>query len=336
MISGALPDLALMLRQQQDTLRMRAEMQARGTELTTGQTADLSEDGRGLVSAVFGIDRDIDRLQQITFGLSRAQAEATAAQAAMGVVGSAAGTLGVNLEAGIGRGDAVMTPAFRREAEQVLDQVVGALNIRFGGRSLFAGTGVDGGALAPSEDLVAAIAAEIAGAADTAAAFAAIDAYMTDPGAGFETDIYQGTFQTLTGAALPDGTRASPAPRADDPAFRALMGAAAAIVAADTTAFGGDRIEQQAFMAEAARRLRDTAGAVIEIRALFGQSEERISDGLDAAETERSVLRMTRNDLVGKDPFVAATEFTALEGQLQSLYTVTSRLSALSLTNFLR
>ena len=37
-----------------------------------------------------------------------------------------------------------------------------------------------------------------------------------------------------------------------------------------------------------------------------------------------------------RDPFEAATEFAALEAQLQSIFTITARLSSLSLTGFLR
>ena len=336
MINGTLSDYATFLRHTREIQSLRSSMETIGTELATGLKADLSEDGGGLVGAIFGIDRDIQRLDRVTFGLNRADTEATSAQAALGLVSDVTGSLGLNLSAAISRGDATSTLILQGEASQTLDAVFGALNTTIAGRSLFAGTGTDGPALTGANTLRTDIAAIVAAAPDAATAFADIDAYLNDPGGPFETTIYSGTTDDQIGVMLPDGTRAQVPPRADDPAFRNVLGVLAGLAAISETSFGGNTPEQRSFAAEAAGRLIEANSDVITLRAFLGQSEERIAGGLSEAEAEISVLRRARNDLAARDPYEAATEFTNLEGQLQTLYAVTARLSSLSLTNYLR
>jgi flagellar hook-associated protein 3 FlgL len=48
------------------------------------------------------------------------------------------------------------------------------------------------------------------------------------------------------------------------------------------------------------------------------------------------MLEIARADLVAIDPFEAATRMEAAQTQLETLYSVTARLSRLSLVDFLR
>jgi flagellar hook-associated protein 3 FlgL len=45
---------------------------------------------------------------------------------------------------------------------------------------------------------------------------------------------------------------------------------------------------------------------------------------------------MARSDIVSVDPFEVATELQNLQVQLETIYTITARLSGLSLTKYLR
>ncbi len=46
-------------------------------------------------------------------------------------------------------------------------------------------------------------------------------------------------------------------------------------------------------------------------------------------------MEIARTELIGADPYDTATEMEAVQGQLETLYTVTARLSRLSLADFL-
>ena len=75
---------------------------------------------------------------------------------------------------------------------------------------------------------------------------------------------------------------------------------------------------------------------VVQLSAELGMAQGQISKALSRDESELDALELARNGITGVDPYEAASRFTALEGQLQSMYAITARLSALNLTNFLK
>ena len=84
---------------------------------------------------------------------------------------------------------------------------------------------------------------------------------------------------------------------------------------------------------EAAIAARD---GLTSLRARIGLAEERIDHASTRIAAERTALEIARNDIVGADPYETATKLQEVERQLQTLYTMTGRMSELSLTNYLR
>ncbi|MHA3979936.1 flagellin [Halovulum sp. GXIMD14794] len=288
---------------------------------------------RGDLAPVFGIDAALQRLEVRDQGLSLASARSAAAQQSLATVQQAAGNLGLDLGAAVSRGDPVSTSALQATASGVLEAVVNALNTSFGGRTLFSGAGQDGPALAGAGQIIAEVANIVGSAADAASAVAAVDAWFDTPGGGFETIAYLGSTTDAAAVEIADETRLSYLPRADDAALRDTMKALALIAVAPFATTAGDR---EALLAEGAGQLVAAEQAVTGLRAALGSDEERIAQAKETTEAERNALARSRNDLVGVDQYEAATRFAEVEGQLQSLYTVTARLSGLSLTNYLR
>jgi hypothetical protein len=52
--------------------------------------------------------------------------------------------------------------------------------------------------------------------------------------------------------------------------------------------------------------------------------------------SERAVLDQARTRIMATDPLATASNYQTLQVQLESIYTVTSRLATLRFTNFLR
>jgi len=333
MISLPLSDLASTLRLQDQNRSLRAALETAGQEMTTGQVADVRKATGGDLTPVFAIDAAMQRLEVRGQGLALASARADAAQLALGTAQDAAGDLALDLEAAVSRGDPVSTRSLQAGAASVLETVVNALNTSFGGRSLMAGAAHDGPALASASQIVEAVSALIAAAPDSGAARLAVDAYFDTPGGGFETDIFLGSPTDAAGVEIDDGSRVDYLPRADASALRDMMKGLAMIAAAPAAVDEADRSQ---LTGGGARVLMAAGEDVTRMRAALGSAQEMISNATDAAEAERNALGRSRNDLVGVDQYEAASRFAELEGQLQSLYTVTARLSGLSLMNFLR
>jgi flagellar hook-associated protein 3 FlgL len=74
---------------------------------------------------------------------------------------------------------------------------------------------------------------------------------------------------------------------------------------------------------------------MVNLQAQVGFSEARIEALTVRHSTERASLEMARNDLLSVDPYQSATELEQVQFQLQSLYAITSRMSQLSLVNYL-
>lgn len=120
---------------------------------------------------------------------------------------------------------------------------------------------------------------------------------------------------------------------ADDPAIRRLVMNLAVIAVA------GENTTNAAMLADlqtAAQGLIGANDAVTALRTGLGQDQARIENAEARAQAERASFVLARNDLVGRDPFDAATRVTELERQLQTVYAMTARTSELSLLNFLR
>ena len=115
-----------------------------------------------------------------------------------------------------------------------------------------------------------------------------------------------------------------------------LKALALAVVGAEGSFAGATDAQRLDVMGAAAQSGLDSVGGLIALRGELGVSEARIEDAAVRIEGEISILGQARNNFVTKDPFVAASEFAALEAQLQAVFQVTARLSSLSLNNFLR
>ncbi|PQO24558.1 flagellar biosynthesis protein FlgL, partial [Rhodobacteraceae bacterium WD3A24] len=67
-----------------------------------------------------------------------------------------------------------------------------------------------------------------------------------------------------------------------------------------------------------------------------GAAEARVERAAARNSAEATAMESARNDLVGRDPFETASALQETTARLEKIYTVTARLSRLSLLEFLR
>jgi flagellar hook-associated protein 3 FlgL len=135
---------------------------------------------------------------------------------------------------------------------------------------------------------------------------------------------------------LGEGELTQPGISATEPGMRnALSGLAMAALAAEGSLPA--TAEAQASMAEAAaERMLNGDAAVVEIRARLGVAEGRIEEARVRAEATRTGLQLEEARLTSADPYDSATELEKARLQLENLYVLTSRLSNLTLSAYLR
>lgn len=116
------------------------------------------------------------------------------------------------------------------------------------------------------------------------------------------------------------------------PALKGL--ALAALVAEDVPGSGHE--ERAALLETAGLRLMQAQSGVIALAAELGASEARIAAAGVRNTAERTAMESAVNDLIGIDPFEAATRLEDTRGRIEALFSITGRLQRLSLAEFLR
>ncbi|MGM0584818.1 MAG: flagellin [Pseudomonadota bacterium] len=336
MRAGPLPDLAAHLRLQRDAGHLRMELERAGRELSSGKLQDPLRTPGADPARLYAIESAQARARREADGVVVAQGRLDAAQTVLGGLEGLADELGVDLQAAIARGDMTSARLHAAGAEDAFRAAVAGLNTRFGGRTLFAGAAVDGPAMAPAEDILDDVRALVNGAADADDAVAQVEAYFKAPGGGFETNAYAGSTDDAPLATVDGSDAVEISRRADDPEIRMLLKGLALAAAATDAGYSGPADAVPGILEEAAAVTVASREAIVDSRARLGLSEARLQEAGERLTARSSALDLAWNRATTRDPYEAATEFQALEQQLQRVFAVTSRMAQLNLTDFLR
>lgn len=222
------------------------------------------------------------------------------------------------------------------QAEAAFRTVVSALNGRHGSESLFAGAATDGPALADADTILAALRGEVAGALSAADLAARVEGFFSDPGGGFATSAYRGDTGPAATRRIGADSQVTLGPRADDPALRDLLGALALGAVADDPALPLPAADRAAALRQAGVDLLAAAEPLTTLRAGLGAAQEQVDDAATRQSAGLAATRIMRNALVALDPAETASRLRQVETQLETHYTVTARLSGLTLAGYLR
>lgn len=330
-------DLAQSYSLRRQSAQMQIALARSAEEIATGRLANPAPELGSAMQDFSGIER---RLSTIPAQLSTAREvifEAESAQAAFETLSRT----GENLAASLIGPASLTGPAsldlVAQDAEDALATIISALNTRVGDRTLFGGTAVDRAAMVPADTLLDAVEAELAlaGAVTLDDLVTTVDAYFA-PGGAFETTSYTGSPDSRIALHLTESQRVDPLPRADDEDLREFLASAtkAALIARDPLGLSGqDKVE---LAQTAGTGFLSAADGLAAIRARIGQTERRSDLAIIELQSEEQALQLARNDLIGVDPFTAATELADAEARLEKIYTITARLSRLTLTDFIR
>ena len=166
----------------------------------------------------------------------------------------------------------------------------------------------------------------IAAAATDETDFAAqLDANIDDPAGGFQTSIYRGA-QT---ASDPDSVLGNQS------AFADLLRGLSVMALSHTAQTVPFTDADSPALTTALERLERGRTELVNIQANVGMRSANLDNELTLLEREQTLLNQAFTDLAGKDQFEAATQLRELEANLEASYLLTTRLSNLSILNFL-
>lgn len=305
-------------------------------ELSSGLRSDLVRASGGDPTRLYAIERELQLTEVRQFALSQAQGRSAVTQSALGRVQAVASDFGAPLLATVTLSDQRGAEVIASSARNAFAEVVSTLNSRFGDRALFAGAATDGPALADPDAILAEIAVLTAGAADAAGVLTTINQYFSSP-TGFQTTGFLGSAVDAPDVELADGETVSYAIRADADEIREVLSALAVVVIGSEGGFAGDTTSERLLLLEAAsRRSIAASDQIIDLRSGLGVIEERFDEASVMLRAEDDLLEQARSSIVARDPFEAAVELSSIETQVQAIFSITARLSTLTLTNFIR
>jgi flagellar hook-associated protein 3 FlgL len=327
-------DLAQAFQTRRQNSALTRELNRLTEELSTGRRSQIGGGASGDVSPLSAIERELTTLRSETFAATEAQQITTTLQAALGRSQDTLTSLTGSIFTVVAPAQPALMPGVITQARADFAAMVGALNTDIAGRRLLAGTQTDGPALAAPATILSAVETIVAAEATRADAIAALDAWFA-PGGGYDTVAYQGATTALApmrfgGEDVPLDTTAT------DPAIRAALSAAALAAVAGTAPLGTTDNDRADTLRLAAERGLAATDQLTQLRARVGTAESTVERAETRTAARITALELARAELTDIDPFATATRAREVQTQLEALYTMTARLSRLTLTEFLR
>lgn len=329
-------DLAQGFVLRRQTTALQQQMGQLTREISSGQVADISAHLSGRFTALSDVEHQLTLQDGYRLATQQAGTDAAAMQAALEQIqtgtsdlANAALTSASNATGGV----ALSTVA--KQAQNLLDSSVSALNTQVGGRSLFAGTEVTGPAVASPADILDGLRTALAGASSVAEVMTRADAFFDSPTGPFRQTLYQGSDTGPSPYRLGQGESVTLDLRADDPALRAQIKdtALAALVSDPALALGA--ADRAALLNSAGTALRTAQDGMTGLRAKLGTTEGRIEKTATRIGAEVTSLGLARNALVSADPYEASSRLKEVQFQLDAVLTLTARSTRLNLLNAL-
>ena len=331
----AIGDLARNMVTRTRSAEIRNQIDTLTYEMSSGRVQNLSSHLGGNYSQLLGLDQSLARLDAFKIATSEARLFTDAMQLSLGKFNESISGVSASLLSFGTSNQTVTHDQASVEARNALDTMMSALNTRAGGRSLFSGTATDVSPLPSSDTLLSALRTELTGLSTASDIRQAAEDWFNDP-TGFEAVIYGGSNTALAPMQISENERINLPVTANNPEFRnALRDVAVAALASDQTLNLSPDVKTSLFRQLGVDLVNREAG-IVKLRAQVGAAEARIEQAATRDAATRTSLEFSRNQLIAVDPADTATRLTAVQFQLESLYTVMVRNSNLSLVNYLR
>jgi len=322
------------LRYYNASLKMQANRL--GGELVLGKHQDVAASQNGDVSRLSAFSRSITMADTYRQTLSEIDNRASAMQTALETMRALAeksgpefrqaATLASNQSVSIGGQNALGN----------LSMVIGAANVKTAGRYLFAGQSVHQPPIIAAGDLLNTLETLVSGAISAADVKTLVSDFFNQTGGGFETSVYRGSAKMTGPTRISDSeTLALPYTASGAGVRSGIEGFALAALV--TRGIPSNDVAEQAKLLDFSGGVLSRASSdLVQTQAEIGSLQNRADATQVRLQAERSAVLVVKNGIEQVNPYATATGLQAVQGQLDALYLVTSRLSQLSLTRYLK
>lgn len=330
-------DMARQFQLRQHNVQLKQDITRLTEEMMTGVHQDLGKALGGDMTAIASIDRQIRRIESFDIVTAEAEVFASSMQDALSVVQNLANDVGVTLLSAATSSNETLVNATTTDAAVKFSSIIGTLNTDVAGRHLFAGASTGTKPLAEPADILASLQTAISGETTAAGVLSVVETWFDAPsgGGGFLDAAYAGSENAIGPFRISDSDQIDiPISAASSELRDVLKGFALSALVADGL-FAGDVIARSSLTRASGEIILTAQSSLSNLQANLGTREALIEDSTTRNTAESSSLKLARSSLVSVDEFDTATAVTALQTQLETLYTLTARMSALSLVDYI-
>lgn len=319
-------------------IKLKNSLNTLSQEISTGRVADVGQRLGGNTRALSGIESRIRMLSE--FGNTSAEALTAAGtmQHTLGMLQEASDRMAASLLANSGSGlDSVMTSQ-SIEAGSTFEEAVSRLNVSVAGVHLFGGVHTDTAPLISGKQILNELAVQAAGKPTATEVRQVIEDWFDAPagGGGFIDFAYQGSMDRSRDIRVSAHEVIALDIDATSPAIRDTLKALAMAALPAEGILSNLQAEKRALLDASFTDLMVAGESVLNERGRLGSLENRTNRAQVENSAEIASLEIARNTMVSADPFETATALTQVQTQMELLYTITARLSNLSLVDYLR
>lgn len=330
-------DLAQTYQLRRHSAQIKQTLATLSEEMTTGVSSDLGKAVNGDFRALTSIDNSLARLDTYSKNASLASIYASSMQSSLEAIQGKVSSAGAALLTASSDISSASFESSVQSASENFDSIISIMNTKVSGRYIFSGTATTTQAMASSETIISALGNAVSGLTSAEDIVSAIDDWFAaSRGSGGFLDVaYGGSNEAASGLIISENETVSlPVTGADASLRDTLKGfAMAALVARDL--IPSDDSLRQTLIQNASTQLLASESSLSEPRGSIGNIEEKISDAQTSNDNEKTSLSLARTELVGIDEYETAAALEAVQTQMETLYTLTARLTALSLTDYL-
>ncbi|KAA3514040.1 flagellar hook-associated family protein [Agrobacterium rosae] len=307
------------------------------TEAVTGTYADVGLELGTRTSTSLDYTRESARLQSIMDANSIAEQRMDASQLAMENMSASAQSLLNSVIALSGNNDASSLSVAKTTAMSTLENFVSYSNTAVNGEYLFSGINTDAQTLGDTfitdiaDDFNAQFSAQFP---DPSAVTAdEMKTFLTDYQDSFDWPSWTGASETTMSSRISTSETVSTSTTANSDGFKSLV--LAGVISSQLVNSG--------LSASALSVVNDTttslAGSAISgidtQRSKIGLSQERVEKANTYMSSQKTIIDTQLTNLVGVDTYEASTRLTELMNQVETSYSITSKIQGLSLVNYL-
>ncbi|WP_172330824.1 hypothetical protein [Mangrovicoccus sp. HB161399] len=334
MNSVSLGDLAQFFLLRNQVGSVQHDMNDKLKELSTGEVSDLSSHVSGNFSEISAIEHDLKVGESYLSVINSASTFLNAQELAFGKARSKIAGTGVALVDAAESSDQNRRAAVLAESGNSFDLIVSALNTQVAGRSVFSGISTQSSAFAAPNEILANFEAALTTASTASDVWSVADAWF-GIGGNYDSVAYHGSPEALDGFKVSREEIVRPTLTGYDPEVRNLLKlhAISAVLADGMPAL----IEQEKsnLMAEVGQEMINLDRALVSRHAELGGNQTRVEELLVENSAQRYALLGYRKELLGKDVSETVMGLSEAQNKLEAIFTITSRVSQLSLVKFL-